>query len=1325
MPPALEATLTTLQKAHLDSLLTRCENSAVTPATVPTLRKRLFSVVEEDLSQQINNHANSIRKLLTTANSPNTRDQLIRTLLEIAYKAGKKFKLPNKGDVAVMQPIFQLAKFALLSFQSSNDYKDLAHYARDIRETEMSSFITQLITEQQETSQQQMADDIKFYMEEQQRGENPVLAAEQSTPEISSAIEKTSIQLQATRIKIGKFLCENLRDSNIMQLFKDSTTYIPNEQQQGDSEPVQVWKKIFLCLYGAENLLRRIQEARTNPSLLAKIDYSAAVILFTPADIVKLAMLSSGIVRDIIHIISSDEVSSLINGVAQLPALFTSIKQAVRSGNIASANSGFMLLNDRLRAISPLLEVTAGVQLSISSMTPSSLLPYEPDTWEIIPDITPSFHEQSEPLFRILEPMRTLISLFSINGHMENGRYVLSTQEEPFENTCKIFYNRILACSDLVRAFNKENPISFTKKIPTTVASLYSGGSISWQQSADSAQKQLRDKTISLLRQIYEETLKPSLQVVVDNFDQQEHSNGFYKGALTKRLSPIVEKIQIELMMMGIDAENPCSFSESQYQTACTDCKKAEKRYSDSSRGIKAIAVLKNIADPHFIHSVDPVVLAKAQSEVQMFLLRQVLIDKKENYAYFMDPINQFGILLSQPPPSVRETFANALFAFSQTLFGSTTFFSKITELERQAHLDLLVEKKQQQDTQERRDILLLNKSLLMQNYLENDRGLLYLLNMTRESKRAPDNNLAQKYLLVAMFSDMFKEDRKTCFEQPHPFAISLLETNRLEGIIQEIALSKPELARMVAFEVSIGGFLSVSTWQRTWMTALLSISADESAEKKAFLINHVVRRLSAKKIVKLVEAAMEEHAPMLQTTVKQGGVSNIENIMRYKLLIFLMQAFTHNQQPVFETQLQSKDDPVDFFYFFKAVSNSYADLSTQENNTSEPRVFAEAKAGIGQLCARIAIENEDCARNIFTSLTLKYEGISQIIKQSCLATSDTDPDPKRSRALYYEAYAATWKIHITGQVLYPALLAKHELVIRIIHDACYGNSVDFKEQYKNPNNLLELLQRFHETHLLYNSDAQKKVKDLYTAVLLCEDCSISQEQFLKNYMEARGSSQIIGVRMIARDQQPILWEVLKAYCLKRIADHTHQNIQRTREEKNYYDKMQATREKLKTTKANLKQSCVNAYAAICDFENQQRESIPAQARRLSTLITNMQPPAASGDSTTSKVVKFFVPSPVSQKAYDIPQLVQQLTKIGREFLPLSDEKKISDADKKIVLTDLSEMIVDAETKRKAKKLLSEEELKEFRDRLNRIIEVSMHYLPPDSPNPSRQHIRK
>jgi hypothetical protein len=917
-------------------------------------------------------------------------------------------------------------------------------------------------------------------------------------------------RLRQLRERMGATLSTRFLSHTNALLFQDPARFIPSDPRDSDPEPVIIWKRYLSFLLEAENMLSTIHSYWYHDSIPKKLISTPFLPIQVGNSLIKLRSLATHIYQDMENITHSDTATFLFKD--SLPKITDYIKSALNS-NLSDQKDTASLapLNQAIQKTGQLIETMTGLYFTWNPSAPTPPDPaqlYQPAHAPIQSAHAPSIQEQGEPLGHLLlEPLRTMMHLIpnlNISAAEKKEGYYLNLDKEPdaLSKSIKALYNTMLAINKLVAGYSSDDTGQKFKALYAHLNALSSGMKtlkefwyIEWDKIPAASQQRMQAAIADLIKKFHD-YMGTTYTTLANQIHDHEHNMGFRYGTLTAYLSEPFKSIEYFSIAYGVPIHNPFSPSQADYQQARHIHRQTQNKQKNLEQWILDVSALKTILSDHSYQSTvsNP---ALRQSSLQLINhIEQSPFFHDPSYAPFIDSFRELkNTLAIDKPLSITQIATTTLASFIKSFHPAVIPpITMLNEMEKVAKA-----------TQQKQAYVLLDQAGNLQamkqahhdfslSYL-NDYGIYGLLRATAAGRDNPDLNLPQKRLLASILASLRRENRADFLHQAHQHAITLLNHTTLLATIKKLARLDPPLARSLALESIIGGFVPSSAWDQ-WQF-VLSPPSNESLSQKTALITNLLNQLEAAHVVAIVEETVSgQPEATQQMQVLQSLLTSVLN--------------THDA-PV---NIKKQKD------FLLLLGACYRDLQTSDQANSSHAI--PALEAIATFLAKLALHNDRIATQVFTTPSL-----ADIVKKECL-DRPADADAKAKRALYHEAMVHALTLD-TQSTSYPNLLHKNSNTIndlyRVIHPDHPFDDHAMQRFMQQPAQLIALLQTFHDQYLSHHSTAQEKIITFSTAIFLCEENVGLRRQLLQQYGEYHQSVHTPLLNMVSKSKHANLWE--------------------------------------------------------------------------------------------------------------------------------------------------------------------------------------------------------
>jgi hypothetical protein len=359
--------------------------------------------------------------------------------------------------------------------------------------------------------------------------------------------------------------------------------------------------------------------------------------------------------------------------------------------------------------------------------------------------------------------------------------------------------------------------------------------------------------------------------------------------------------------------------------------------------------------------------------------------------------------------------------------------------------------------------------------------GLISLIEAVRQDPMNEKSNLAQKRKLATLLADIHGEKRSEYLTKKQAPIVArefALNNDGINDFIHKVYEEGKEVGHALAVEALLAGYVPISSFEDS------SIWNSENPKLIRQDILNALDRLEAKQVLAMIPENNQE------------PVSD-------KAKVFLT---LFNGIEILEEGL-SKDKLI------KLMVDNYNRVKNIPGNE-------EITNKIGLFLGRLAHADSDTAKIIF-----EEDDAHTILRTECLP-QDKGPKKKAAnirtdRALYFESLVNTFdfsykeKKHEKESREFNIFIADNKKIIFEIYKALNPdttkNSTEVLAEFSTiggKEKLMDLLNDFTKTCLSPNSAAELKLREFFSAILLCKDNTVARDIILEFQHESHDSSK-------------------------------------------------------------------------------------------------------------------------------------------------------------------------------------------------------------------------
>ena len=350
--------------------------------------------------------------------------------------------------------------------------------------------------------------------------------------------------------------------------------------------------------------------------------------------------------------------------------------------------------------------------------------------------------------------------------------------------------------------------------------------------------------------------------------------------------------------------------------------------------------------------------------------------------------------------------------------------------------------------------------------------GLNSLISAITVSLNDPKVNLAQKRQFAVILADLYGKDRAASLLHAHEEVSAFIkDPAKIKKLILDINKSNPDLGHVLAIESMIAGY--VHDWENP-----------EIMESK----NPAVTRQDLLNVLDRIEAQQ------IFTMIDQASKNDLNAANRYAIFKLLLAEKTMSAEQLSDAFAESDSE-----YSKTALLASLVDRYKQLDQESD----RELKNKIGHFIGRLARADIEVAKIVFQNDEMKT-----ILENECLIEKPKG-NVKSDRALFYESWVNVLDFDYAGgrheeeNRDFKAFLEKNRSVVLLItkamdKDESRSDDEIIKDHSNDPWAFAELTERFIKTRLSHGSDAETKLREFFSAAILCCNNQPSRDKMLK-----------------------------------------------------------------------------------------------------------------------------------------------------------------------------------------------------------------------------------
>ncbi|MCD6039864.1 MAG: hypothetical protein K0S27_1264 [Gammaproteobacteria bacterium] len=402
---------------------------------------------------------------------------------------------------------------------------------------------------------------------------------------------------------------------------------------------------------------------------------------------------------------------------------------------------------------------------------------------------------------------------------------------------------------------------------------------------------------------------------------------------------------------------------------------------------------------------------------------------------------------------------------------------------------------------------------------LKND-GLIALIEAAKQSHEDSRINLGKKRKLVGLLADIRGESRPTSLTRKEVSSLAstfAASPQQIKIFIQQVYEIDPSLGHALAIEATLANYTDFE------LDDPILKSHDKNILRKD-LIN-ALSRLETKQVLAMLSKNLND-TPSKQATI----------------LIELFEKTLENRIHLDIEQLRLT--PENFIQFLVDYYGHHALALEQAATTAGKSLDTvwklnhperETMNKIGLFLGRLAHEDTAMANLIFANAHA-----SKIVKQECLLEK-TNLHIKGDRALYFESLVKIFSFnykegaHEKENRDFLIFLEDNKNVVLEIYKALNPDTaldnekiIEIYKTKEGQNKLMILLETFTKTCLSPGSDAEMKLREFFSAMLLCKNSSFARGIVLELQKEAFGSSQAKYLELLTVEASYAFWHQVK-----------------------------------------------------------------------------------------------------------------------------------------------------------------------------------------------------
>ncbi len=410
------------------------------------------------------------------------------------------------------------------------------------------------------------------------------------------------------------------------------------------------------------------------------------------------------------------------------------------------------------------------------------------------------------------------------------------------------------------------------------------------------------------------------------------------------------------------------------------------------------------------------------------------------------------------------------------------------------------------------------------------DRGLNVLLRATAMATNFENVNLPQKRTLAVIKGDLDGASRNIVLDRAHAIATDFVEREgEIKHFIGAVNKEDKALGHALTVETMLGGFLPAD---------FKNISLPTSDQKQVFQdLTQVLDRLEADQILRIFELKDDEskkRAALFLTLLNETPINEAN------LGDALSQLENIKADPGFlVNQLVEKYWALDLSLAHKKRDLN-EDISAWELHQPERLLMNK----IGLFLGRLALVDQSSADYIFNN---EEAGIAPTILLNETVNTPTVNGLRSDRAIYYEVFAQSLIFNYVGgkpseeKRTFDEFLAANKNAVLAIHGMVKPNEILNDEEIygiyeNNPIALVDLIDTFIKTKLSLGSEAENKMREFFSAVLLTrgEQSAGLRDEILTNQLSEKGSINAEYVNRLTETASYAYWELLRSDLIEK-----------------------------------------------------------------------------------------------------------------------------------------------------------------------------------------------
>jgi len=651
----------------------------------------------------------------------------------------------------------------------------------------------------------------------------------------------------------------------------------------------------------------------------------------------------------------------------------------------------------------------------------------------------------------------------------------------------------------------------------------------------------------------------PSIKDLVKKIHDFELQNHLRYGALLDEIRPVFDPIEILFTEWGVPVTNPLGIAESQ-ELAITEKAKTIKASYDNhhvessilqlvSRQLKLILyhetvakkdLIKNLdylknnpeikaADRSAIETIQTNLIANLTAQERASLFKHLNThperEKYEELRKKLQSPNNEKLMTAIPLTQLKKVIALAEEkekAFTKTYATSSLAYQSVLD-EQQQRMKIRLE--------------FFTRTLAKQ-------GINYFL---RATKAAADDkhaklNLKQKRTLARLLADYENKDPSTYLSTAHTVATDILKhPEKIKKMALDIYSGKimtthPALGHEMAIELILAGHINPGDWGDNQI-----LSSENPDLTRKDLIN-AMSRLESSQLTNLFESAAKGN----QNALKRLGL--------FTLLVSNISLPMEKINKLLSEPSPPAPSMADWVSLFVSRYNQLAnELSEKEKHVDKRdlntwRLIQPERRlmnAIGLFLGRIAHTDAEIAKIVFSqgATIVKTECLVQtnklFLSQDTFDLLQTDI-VHSDKALYHESLVLTLSFDITHtNRTFETLVEKNQAIVQAMHRELGSERKELQAQSpahvtdfykKNPLALAQLTERFIKTCLSPDSQAEKQLREFFSAMAL--DSKVIREEMFKVFQRMGRSTRAPYIELLSESASNPFWNKLQTDIL-------------------------------------------------------------------------------------------------------------------------------------------------------------------------------------------------